>query len=259
MPETPKVSIITVCFNSEQTIEDTIQSVIHQDYSKIEYIILDGKSTDKTIDKVKSYGDKIDVFKSESDKGMYDALNKAIDLCTGEIIAILNSDDVYADEKVISDVVNVMVRDKTDAVYADLVYVDKNNLDKVTRIWKSGKYSRNSFLYGWMPPHPTFFVKKEVYEKHGKFNIELVSAADYELMLRLLHKYDVNTSYLPRVIVKMREGGLSNQSLYNRIRANKEDRLAWEINQLKPLPFTMLIKPIRKVGQFFVKTKRRTF
>jgi glycosyltransferase len=248
-----KISIITVCFNSDKTIEDTIQSVLNQTYSSIEYILVDGQSSDNTLKVIDKYKKNISVILSESDKGMYDAINKGIRLSTGDIIGILNADDFYIDNSVISEVVQQMQQKKVDSLYSDLYYVAAENTNKVVRNWVSGKYNRQKFLYGWMPPHPTFFVKRAAYEKYGKFNLELKSAADYELMLRFLYKNNLSTCYLPRPLVRMRVGGMSNVSLKNRINANKEDRLAWAMNGLRPKAFTMLLKPLRKVMQFVRK------
>jgi glycosyltransferase len=250
----PKVTIITVCYNSEKTIEDTIQSVINQDYPNIEHIIIDGLSTDNTLEIVNKYKDKITKVVSEKDKGLYEAINKGINLATGDIIANLNSDDFYIDTNVIEEVVAKMEFDKTDTLYADLYYVDATDTNKITRHWKSGDYKVGLFFKGWMPPHPTFFVKKEVYANYGKFNLAFKSAADYELMLRFIHKHQCSISYLPRVVVKMRIGGVSNSSLLNRIKANREDKKAWIINGLKPKPYTLLFKPLSKIGQFLKKS-----
>jgi glycosyltransferase involved in cell wall biosynthesis len=247
-----KVSIITVSFNSDKTIADTIQSVISQDYKDIEYIIIDGLSKDNTINIVKSFGDKISKFISENDKGLYDAMNKGIEMASGEVIGFLNSDDFYPNNQVISKIVKSFKKE-TDGVYADLVYVAAQDKLKITRTWKSGNYVPGSFLKGWMPPHPTFFVRKSIYEKYGKFTDKLRSAADYELMLRFIHKHKINLSYLPEVIVHMRAGGTSNVSLKNRIKANREDKLAWKMNDLKPSTLTFIRKPLSKITQFFKK------
>ncbi|PCJ25981.1 MAG: glycosyl transferase [Flavobacteriales bacterium] len=248
-----KVSIITVCYNSSKTIEDTIQSVLSQTYTNIEYIIIDGLSTDNTLEIVTKYKDKITKIVSEKDNGLYDAINKGIKLATGDIIANLNSDDFYIDNNVIADVVEKIEKENTDSLYADLYYVDAIDTNKVVRHWKSGNYKHGLFYKGWMPPHPTFFVKKSVYEKYGTFNLQLKSAADYEIMLRFIHKYKIKISYLPRVVVRMRIGGVSNVSLLNRIKANREDKQAWLINDLKPKPYTLLFKPLSKLGQFLKK------
>ncbi|MEQ8625778.1 MAG: glycosyltransferase family 2 protein [Vicingaceae bacterium] len=250
---TLKVSIITVCYNSAKTIEDTIQSVLTQGYKSIEYLIVDGQSTDGTLAILEKFKDQLQYI-SESDKGMYDGLNKGIKKANGDIIGILNADDFYIDNKVIEDVVELMTIENTDALYADLYYVDAENTNQVKRYWKSGNYKHGDFKKGWMPPHPAFFLKKECYEKYGNFNLSLKTAADYELMLRMLHKYKVPVSYLKRVIVKMRIGGMSNASFKNRWKANRQDKKAWEINGLKPAPYTFLFKPMRKIVQF-LKTR----
>lgn len=249
----PKVSIITVCYNSERTIEDTLQSVINQSYLNIEYIVIDGVSTDNTLSIINKYKDKITTIVSEKDNGIYDAINKGIHLATGDIIANLNSDDFYIDNNVIADVVATFEKEKTDTLYADLYYVDAVNTNKIVRYWKSKQYKEGLFLKGWMPPHPTFFVKKEVYQKYGLFDLQFKSAADYEIMLRFVHRFKTSIAYLPRVIVKMRVGGVSNASLKNRIKANQEDRKAWEVNGLKPQAFTLIFKPLSKLLQFVRK------
>jgi len=156
-----KVSIITITYNSAITLRDTIESVVNQSYKNIEYIIVDGKSTDGTLDIIHSYKDKVSKFVSEKDHGLYDALNKGIALATGDVVGILHSDDFYTDQLVIEKLVGQMIKYQADAVYADLYYVDKNNTDKIFRKWKSGEYKIGQFLKGWMPPHPTFFVKRE--------------------------------------------------------------------------------------------------
>lgn len=244
-----KVSIITATYNSASTIRDTLESVAQQTYSNIEHIIIDGLSKDNTLDIVKEYPHVAKVV-SEPDKGIYDAMNKGIQYCTGGIIAILNSDDFYASNAVIEDVVDEMKKYGVEALYGDLEYVNRNDLTKVVRKWRSNYYKKKNWLNGWMPPHPTFFVKKEVYERYGKFDLSLKSAADYELMLRFLYRHNVSTTYLPYVLVKMRTGGQSNVSIANRYRANLEDRKAWKKNDLKPRFYTIFWKPIRKVIQY---------
>ncbi len=245
-----KITIITVCYNSEKTLADCISSVINQSYADVEYILIDGKSTDRTMEIIHSYGSKIDKVISEKDKGMYDAINKGIELATGEMIGVLNSDDMYVDEHVLEEVMQKFKKEETDALYADLNYVDQVDTEKVVRYWQSGIYKKNSFVSGWMPPHPTFFIQKSWYEKHGGYRLDLVSAADYELMLRMILKHGAKLSYLPRVIVNMRVGGMSNSSMFNRLRANKEDRKAWEMNGLSPKSYTLLFKPLRKIIQY---------
>jgi len=245
-----KFSIITVSYNSSDTIADTIRSVSGQNHSDTEYLIIDGASSDGTLKILDSLKDKIDILVSEKDNGIYHAMNKGIGKANGDVIGILNSDDIYADEFVLKDVAKIFENPETEAVYADLVYVDRDDTNKVKRKWISGKYTHGDFRKGWMPPHPTFFVQKSVYDKYEAFNLDFTSAADYELMLRLIHKHQIKIAYLPRVIIKMRVGGQSNVTLKNRLKANKEDQKAWEVNGLKPGKFTFLRKPLSKLGQF---------
>lgn len=248
-----KVSIITITYNSGATLRDTIESVVKQTYSNIEYIIVDGLSKDNTLEIVEEHKGKIAKVVSEKDHGLYDALNKGIQLATGDLVGIIHSDDFYTNPNVISEVAKTITENMADAVYADLYYVDKDDTSRIFRKWKSGVYKHGMFLNGWMPPHPTFFVKKEVYDKYGLFNLQLKSAADYELMLRFIHKHQIKVAYLPEFIIKMRVGGKSNVSLKNRIRANQEDRKAWKINGLKPRLYTLYVKPLRKIVQLFKK------
>ncbi len=249
----PKISIITVAYNAEKYIEDTIKSVIQQDYEQIEYIIIDGNSKDGTSAICEKYKKHIDIFVSEPDKGIYDAMNKGIKAANGEIIGILNADDFYNHAKVILNIVRQFTESEAECVYANLVYVDQENTDKVTRTWVAKTYQSNAFLKGWMPPHPTFFIKKKWYDKYGYYSLDLKSAADYELMLRMIHRHKIQPTYLNEIIIKMRVGGVSNASFANRLKANKEDRKAWEMNGLKPSTLTLVRKPLSKLNQFFKK------
>lgn len=251
--EAMKVSIITVVFNGESTIKDCIESVLGQTYPGIEYIIVDGKSTDSTVEIVKSYGSRIAHFVSEKDRGIYDAMNKGIALATGDVVGILNADDFYAHPDVIQKVVQAM--GNADAVYGDLVYVDAQNTDQIKRYWQSGSYERKKFLYGWMPPHPTFFLKNASYKALGGYRLDLGTAADYELMLRMLYVHRLNVNYLPDIVTIMRAGGASNKAVSNQVKANQNDRLAWQLNQIKPFWFTLWLKPIRKILQFINRPK----
>ena len=247
-----KVSIITITYNSAQTVEDTIKTVVMQDYPDIEYLIIDGKSKDRTLEIVERYKDNISKVVSEKDKGLYDALNKGIAQATGDVIGMLHSDDLYAHEKVISNVAKKFMDDPIlDGVYADLVFVNRKDVNKPMRVWESGEYEEGAFLKGWMPPHPTFFVRKEVYQKFGGFNLGLKLSADYELMLRLIHKHGIKVGYLKETIVKMRMGGVSNVSIFVKIKANLEDKLAWKLNGLRPGFATILMKPLKKIKQYF--------
>lgn len=246
-----KITVITITYNSADTLEQTILSVINQAYTDVEYLIIDGGSTDATLSIAEKYRSKISKIISEKDNGLYDALNKGIDMATGEVIAFLHSDDIYIDDQVLSKYADIFSKSKCDAVYSDLYYVNRDNLDSVVRKWKSGNYKAGMFLNGWMPPHPTFFVKREIYKAYGKFNLSFKTAADYELMLRFIHKHQIRLEYLPEFTVKMRVGGKSNITLKSRLKANLDDRKAWEINDLKPRFYTLWFKPIRKILQFF--------
>ena len=250
-----KVSIITVCYNSVETIRYSINSVLSQDYSDIEYIIIDGGSHDGTIEIIESFGDKVDYFISEEDHGIYDAMNKGITASKGDVVGILNSDDVYQNNYVISNVVNNFKRFNCDSIYGDLIYVKNDDISKIVRYWKSGDFSISKLKKGWMLPHPTFFVKRSLYLKYGLYNTELKSAADYEMILRLLYKYNITVRYLPNILVKMRQGGVSNSSLLNRIKANREDSLSWKINQLYQPYFIRIRKPFIKIKQYFMRPK----
>jgi len=244
-----KVTIITATYNSGNTIEDTLRSVAAQTYANIEHIIVDGLSFDNTLEIVSRYPH-VTIVNSEKDSGIYDAMNRGISLATGDIVAILNSDDFYTSDDAVENMVREMEDEQVMGVYADLEYVGEKDTTKIIRKWKSGLHHGKSFLFGWMPPHPTLFVRRSVYDQCGKFDLSLRSAADYEFMLRAFLKYNLNFKYLPQVLVRMRVGGMSNSSIGNRIKANKEDRQAWKINGLKPYFFTLYLKPLRKILQF---------
>jgi len=244
------ISIITTTFNSAGTVKDTLDCIKQQTHDEIEHIIIDGLSKDSTLDIIKEYPHVAKVV-SEKDKGIYDAMNKGLSIANGEVIGILNSDDIYVNKDVLAKVAEVFADENIDVCYADLQYVHQQDLNKVIRTWKSGKLRSRSFYRGWMPPHPTVFVRRKVYDKVGNFNLTLKSAADYELMIRIFVKNHFKVHYLPEIIVKMRAGGMSNASLSHRLRANKEDREAWKINGLQPKFYTLYLKPIRKITQFF--------
>lgn len=246
-----KVSIITATFNSAKTIKDTVLSVAHQTHKQIEHIIIDGCSTDNSLNIAGHFGHAGPQL-CEPDNGIYDAMNKGVKMSTGDIIGILNSDDFYPDAQVIEKVVKAFDSGDYDAVYGDLVYVDPNQVKRVLREWIAGVYNKKLFYNGWMPPHPTFFVKKEVYEKHGLFNLSFKSSSDYELLLRFMLLKEIKVKYLPDVLVHMRAGGNSNKSIKNRIIAHLEDRRAWKVNGISPKWYTIALKPLRKVNQFFI-------
>lgn len=251
-----KISIITAVFNNSATILECLRTIESQTYRNIEHIIVDGGSTDGTLDIIGSSCRKNIILRSEPDQGIYDAMNKGISTASGDIVGFLHSDDIYQDCNVIEKVARCMSDFKCDSCYGDLLYVDSKDTDKIFRYWKAQGYDRRSFYRGWMPPHPTFFVRRSVYHQYGSFSTDLGSAADYELMLRFLLKHSITTQYIPQVLVKMRIGGVSNATVRNRLRAHRMDRRAWSLNGLTPMPWTLWMKPLRKIGQFFVKPKK---
>ena len=246
------VSVITATYNSAGTVADSLESVAGQQDAKIEHIIIDGDSTDSTMSIVRSFPH-VTLSISEKDAGIYDAMNKGIRMAKGEIIGILNSDDFYASPRVISEVVSIFEQTGCDAVYGDLVYIDKADTGKILRYWRSGQYRDNAFIWGWMPPHPSLFIRRSIYDAYGSYNLDLGTAADYELMLRMIHKHKIRLAYLPEILVKMRSGGASNMNLASRLRANLADRRAWQVNGIKPFWFTTYLKPLRKLSQFILR------
>ena len=248
-----KVSIITVTFNSAAFVEDCILSVISQTYPNIEHIIIDGNSYDQTLDIVKKYEKNIARCLSENDKGMYDAINKGMELATGDIIGVLNSDDVFYDNDVVATIVEQMQKTGVESVYGDLVYVDEHDLNKVERIWKGKSFKRSLFEKGWMPAHPTFYFKRTNYQKYGGYETHFYSAADYELMARYLYLHQVSSLYIPKMMVKMRSGGQSNSGFKKRFRANRRDFLAMKKNKIPNAFMVAILKPLSKLHQYYKK------
>ena len=242
-----KVSIITVCFNSELTIEETINSVISQTYSNIEYIIIDGKSTDNTHRIIKKYVNRVDLLISEKDNGLYYAMNKGVSLASGDIIGILNSDDLFYSNNTIKNVVKYFIEDeKIKLLYGNIVFFNSST-GNVTRIWKSKTYYKSFFEHGNVPPHPSVFIKKEIYFKN-KFNTNFKIAADYEFLLRLLKKKNILSKYIDENIVKMREGGIST-TIKNLFFQNKEVFKSWQLNNLSVPWYFFILRIIKKIKQ----------
>lgn len=247
-----KISIITVVYNNEKTILDAMQSVLSQTYKNIEYIVIDGGSKDNTVNLISNYKDKLGYFVTEKDNGLYDAMNKGIKASNGDVIGILNSDDLYQDLDVISDVMKYFIDDKNlDILYGDLVYVKNNDITKVVRNWKSKSYHNRFFENANVPPHPSLFVKKSVYNEAGLFDLDYKIAADYEIMLRIFKKYNFKSKYVQRLIVRMRLGGASNASISSVIKQNKEVLNAWKKNNLKKPFYLMPLRVFKKLLQFF--------
>lgn len=244
------ISIITACYNSENTIEETLKSVTEQTYKQIEYLIIDGKSSDKTLEIVSKYSGNISKIISEPDTGIYDALNKGIQLATGEIIGFVHADDTFTDKNVLEKVANLFRESQADAIYADLDYIDNKNPSKIIRHWQSGEFIFTKIKKGWMPPHPTLFVKKKIYEKYGSFDTTFKIASDYDIILRFLYKHKISVSYLPEVITKMRTGGTSNKNISNILKKMKEDLRALKKNEAGNI-FTLLSKNFSKIPQLF--------
>ena len=252
-----KVSIITVTHNSAKYLQECIDSVVQQTYNNIEHIVIDGGSEDGTLDIIKRYDNHIAKWISEDDNGMYDAINKGMNLATGEVIGILNSDDMLASKEVISQVVKCFQEHKVDSLYGDLVYVDQKNTKKIIRYWKGLSYNRFRFNYGWMPAHPTFYFRRDLLSDLGGYESHYFTAADYEFMARYLYRYRISARYLPLLIVKMRVGGQSNKNIMSRLRANRRDYLAMKLNDI-PFPhIASILKPIIKLRQFYYTLFKR--
>lgn len=244
-----KVSIITATYNSSNTLPDTLRSLEEQTYQNIEYIIVDGASKDNTLEVVKSHCSRVATVISEPDKGIYDALNKGIQAATGDVVGFLHSDDLFAYPDAVKDIVDSFLESNSQAVYADLEYVSKNDTENTVRLWKSGQYSQKELKKGWMPPHPTFYMKRELYQQYGLFDLSFKIAADYDSLLRYLWVNNVSMAYLPTVLIKMRVGGASNRSLSNIIHKTKEDIQALKNSSLS-WPRAILIKNLSKIPQF---------
>ncbi|MEM1111601.1 MAG: glycosyltransferase family 2 protein [Pseudomonadota bacterium] len=243
------ITIITPVFNSSGTIRDCLRSIASQSVA-CQHIIVDGGSTDGTIELVKEETAPGREWSTEPDQGMYDAINKGLSRAAGDIVGVLNADDFYNKSNVLEKVVNAFSEPQIDAVYGDLLYVDRKDTSKVVRNWRSGDYRPERFYSGWMPPHPTFFLRRAIYQRYGSYRLDLGSAADYELMLRVLLKNRIRAKYIPQVMVRMRNDGVSNASLKNRINAHRNDRKAWRVNQIQPRPWTLFAKPVSKLGQW---------
>jgi glycosyltransferase involved in cell wall biosynthesis len=246
-----KISVITAVYNGAETIEDTINSVAGQTYSNVEHIIIDGLSTDDTMSIVNRRRNDISVVVSEADTGIYDAMNKGIAIATGDVIGTLNADDMYENDQVLERVAELFSDPKLDACYANLVYVDRVNLRKVVRYWTSQPFEPGLFFKGWIPAHPTFFVRKAVYDHCGGFDLEYKIQSDFELTLRLLELHRIRSLYVPEIWVRMRMGGATNNSILNIIKGNLEAYKACKKHQLKVSPLFFVTKIAARVPQFF--------
>lgn len=252
-----KVSIITVTYNSAKTLKDTIQSIARQTYPNIEYIIVDGKSSDSTVDIIKSYEKELSIkWISEKDKGLYDAMNKGIKMATGDIIGILNSDDFYHKTDAIENIVKGFTDEYVDCVFADMRYVHPSNLNKTVRYYSSKKFKPAKFKWGYMPGHPTFFVRKKYFDEYGLYQCDYKIAADFELLMRFLYKHKISYRYLPFDLLKMRTGGKSTESIKSNIILNKEIIRACKENGINTNMILLSFKYFVKIFEF-VFTRNR--
>lgn len=245
-----KISIITVVFNGRLFLADCIQSVIAQTYQDIEYIVIDGGSTDGSLTIIDQYKAHISQFVSEKDHGMYDALNKGIKMANGDVIGILNADDMLASPDVIASVVRTFQESITDGVYGDLNYVHPQYPTQIIRKWISKPFKRRDFELGWMPAHPTLYLKKHLFKNYGDYALDFGTAADYELMLRYFYFFKLSAVYLPKLMVNMRTGGMSNATLNHRYSALLNDYKALQVNKVAAPFLALFFKKVSKLTQF---------
>jgi len=251
-----KISVITVVRNGAATIEDTILSVASQAYPLVEHIIIDGGSTDGTVDLIRKHVDKIAVVKSEPDRGMYDAMNKGLALATGDIVGFLNADDVYASPHALDEISHAIEVQNVDACYGDLVYVDRANAQKTVRYWKSRDYQDGLFERGWMPAHPTFYARRWIYEKYGGYDTTYRRQSDFELTLRFLAVHKIKSTYIPKILVHMRSGGAS-RGMRHILEGNFEAYRACRQHSLNVSPFFIARKILSRIPQFFHLDRHR--
>ena len=248
----PKISIITVCFNSEATLRDTLESVVAQTYANIEYIVIDGGSKDSTVGLIDEFGDSIDYFVSEKDEGIYDAMNKGIRVATGDFVGILNSDDVFADHDSVEKIAFTIQRNAgIDAVYGDLVYVDRYNLNKVVRRYSSKFFKRWKMRFGFMLPHPTFYARRQLFDELGFYKTGYRVAADFELLSRFLQK-GIGSVRIDDTLIKMREGGISSNGFWWRVHQNLEIVRACKGNGIYTNILLVSMKVPFKVASYFM-------
>ncbi|WP_419535981.1 glycosyltransferase family 2 protein [Endozoicomonas sp.] len=245
-----KISIITAVYNNQHTLRSTLESIISQAYKNIEIIIIDGASTDNTINILQEFSEHISVLISEPDNGIYDALNKGIALATGDVIGFMHSDDLFFDHSSLLRIKDSFDDSSIDAVYGDLIYVEKENTNQIVRYWRSNEFDQNMLSKGWMPPHPTFYMKRRFYEKYGGFDLQYRISADYDSMLRYLLTPDIHVRYIPEVLVRMRVGGISNRSLGNMLLKSQEDYQVIKHHNIGGIN-TLLMKNFSKIPQFF--------
>jgi len=244
-----KISLITSAYNAEAYIGRCIESVIAQNYKNLEYIIIDGGSTDNTVQVVNQYKDHITILLSEPDKGVYDAMNKGIRRASGDIVGILNADDFFASNDALTSIESAFFSQNADITYGDLDYIDHD--ETIIRKWRTKPYTKGMYNWGWMPPHATFYCKRRLFEELGYYSLDYGTAADYELMLRFMHLNKLSIIYINKVLVKMQRGGMSNKSPLNRVKAWRNDIKAMRKNGIVFPLLTLIMKPARKIPQYF--------
>lgn len=258
-----KISVVTVAFNAADTIADTLQSVATQGHDSIEHIVIDGASSDGTTQIVDNYRDSLAHIVSEADDGIYHAMNKGIALATGDIVGTLNADDMYMHDDVLKRVAKIFSDPAVEACYGDLIYVNRNNLDKIIRYWTSQDYRPGLFERGWLPAHPTFFVRRKIYEKYGLFDLQYRIQSDFELTMRFLAVHKIKSVYIPDILIRMRMGGTTNNSAMNFIKGNLESYRACKKHGLKIMPWFFLTKWAQRLPQFVrrppLKANTRSF
>ena len=245
-----RMSIVTATYNSEKTIVHTLKSLKRQNYPNMQHILIDGCSTDNTFEFARKYALQNSISISEPDTGIYNALNKGIGLADGDIIGFLHSDDVYASNDILLNVANIFADTQCDLVYGDLEIVRENDVTKVVRKWRAREFKKSWFRYGWMPPHPTVFVRRDVYKRFGIFDERYKISGDYEFLLRVMFLHNVNSFYLNKNLVCMRDGGISNRSIKNLFKKTLEDMRAMRAHGLNPV-VGILGKNLIKIPQFF--------
>lgn len=248
-----KISIIIPTYNSEKTINDTLESIKNQTYKDVEVVVIDGLSKDKTLEIVKGFSDKINIkIISEKDDGLYDAMNKGIKIASGDIVHILNSDDYYSENDVLEKINKAFIENaNVEIVYGDIKYFDKDKTEKIVRVWKAGEYQEKKLNSGWIIPHPSLFIKNDLYKRLDHvFDTQLKISADYEFILRLLKVYKIKPLYIPEILVSMRIGGVSDGNLSSKIKGWQELRKSWSINKISVPKFFIIRRLFGKITDF---------
>jgi glycosyltransferase involved in cell wall biosynthesis len=244
-----KISIITVTYNSAATLKDTMKSVQQQDYTDIEHILVDGASRDETVNIIKAYPH-VAKWVSEKDHGLYDAINKGITMATGDVVGILNSDDFFPGDHIVSLIAKTFKETNVDAIYGDIAFVRPDRLDKIMRLYSSKKFTPRKFGYGYMPAHPSFYVRKDCYDKLGLYKFDYKIAADYELLMRFIYKHGISCAYIPAILVYMRTGGVSNKNILSRYTLNKEIIKACKQNGVSTNMAILSLKYLNKIFEY---------